>query len=53
MLTRNEILALSRVLPDFHREIQSMANDRKEYDNTCKDLLNCCINKAATVGRVK
>ena len=47
------MLALERVLPDFEREIKSMANDKREYSHTCKDLLNICINKAATLNRTK
>lgn len=30
-----------------------MLNDKREYDHTCKELLNVCINKAATLNRVK
>lgn len=52
-LNRNEFIAIERVMPDFQREIHSMRNDKKEYDKTCKDLVNACINKASVVNRVK
>ena len=52
-MNKNEILAIERVLPDFQQEIKSMANDKKEIEHTAKEILNICINKAATINRVK
>lgn len=47
------MLAIERVLPDFQHEIKSMANDQRDFNTTTKELLNICINKAATINRVK
>eukprot|EP00347_Sterkiella_histriomuscorum_P009618 403340520 len=52
-VSKNEMLAIERVLPNFQHEIKSMANDQKDFDMTTKELLNVCINKAATLNRVK
>ena len=52
-LVKNEILAIQRVLPDYRREIRSMANDKREYNITCDELLNCIINKSSTLTRAK
>ena len=52
-LLKNEMLAMERVLPDIQQEIRSMATDKKEYDQSCKELTNVCINKSATLNRAR
>ena len=44
---------MARILPDFQREKDIMAGDRREYGYATKELMNIYIHKTATIERVK